>query len=166
MRYAATNMMAKGLSKGELAKEVKKGRNPNIRAHNFRFGWIHAPRQSRPNAPDLLSADTWIRCLSQGSFVLARDANDKKNHVTHQHTSLASLAILWFKIMLIKRASEIFSTSPARFSETIPANIFFERCNISESFNAYCNPNDLNFAIEHVYVGCGMIARSSLEQPP
>ena len=58
-----------------------------------------------------------------------------------------------------------FFSSPTRFSETIPANIFFERCNISESFNAYCNPNDLNFAIEHVYVGCGMIARSSVEQP-
>ena len=29
MRYAATNMMAKGLSKGEFAKEVKK-RNPNF----------------------------------------------------------------------------------------------------------------------------------------
>ena len=75
MRDAPTNMIAKGLSKGELAREVKKGRNPNIRAHNFRFGWIHAPRQSRPNAADLLSADTWIRRLSQGSFMFARDAN-------------------------------------------------------------------------------------------
>ena len=67
--------MAKGLSKGELAKEVKKGRNQNIMAHNFRFGRFYAPRQTRPNAPDLLCADTWIRCLSQGSQMFARDAN-------------------------------------------------------------------------------------------
>ena len=68
MRYAATNMMAKGLSKGELVKEVqkqrRKGRNQNIRANNFRFGRFYAPRQTGPIAPDLLSADTWIRCLS------------------------------------------------------------------------------------------------------
>ena len=67
--------MAKGLSKGESAKEVNEGRNQNIMAHNFRFGWFYAPRQTRPNAPDLLCADTWIRCLSQGSKLFARDTN-------------------------------------------------------------------------------------------
>ena len=90
--------MAKGLSKGEFAKEVKK-RNPNIRAHNFRFGRFYAPRQTRPNPPDLLCADTWIGRLSQGSFMFARDANAKKPCYSSTYdTSLASLAILWFKI--------------------------------------------------------------------
>ena len=88
--------MAKGLSKGEFAKEVKK-RNPNIRAHNFRFGRFYAPRQTRPNPPDLLCADTWIGRLSQGSFMFARDANAKKTmlliNIRYELSQLSNIVV-------------------------------------------------------------------------